>query len=55
MMRRVAALFTPHLRTDGGYSTEAVVVTALLALLAVGAVAVISDAVMERVDEITLE
>lgn len=40
---------------DRGYSTEAVVVIALLAVLALGAVALISDAVMERAASITLE
>ncbi|WP_170134336.1 hypothetical protein [Murinocardiopsis flavida] len=42
-------------RADAGYSTEAVVVIALLAVLALGALALISDAVMDKAESITLE
>lgn len=56
MLCRLAAFLTSRTPCkDGGYSTEAVVVIALLAALALGALAVISDAVMERAESITLE
>ncbi|GAA3745181.1 hypothetical protein HDA32_005143 [Spinactinospora alkalitolerans] len=42
-------------RSDAGYSTETVVVIALLAALALGALAVIGEAVMDRAESITLE
>ncbi|MDA0565175.1 hypothetical protein LG943_12735 [Streptomonospora sp. S1-112] len=60
MLARLTAALTarlrpPRSRGEAGYSTEAVVVIALLAALALGAVALISDAVMERAQTITLE
>lgn len=58
-MRRLSIWITDRLgdrlRGDSGYSTEAVVVIALLAALALGAVALISGAVLERAESITLE
>ncbi|KIH97611.1 hypothetical protein LP52_18000 [Streptomonospora alba] len=42
-------------RSDAGYSTEAVIVIALLATLALAALALISNAVMDRAESITLQ
>ncbi|GAA1748668.1 hypothetical protein [Streptomonospora arabica] len=42
-------------RSDAGYSTEAVLVIALLATLALGALALISGAVLSKAESITLE
>lgn len=41
-------------RDEGGYSTEAVVVTALLAVLAIAVVAIIVAKVTEKADSIEL-
>jgi hypothetical protein len=40
---------------DGGYATETVLITALLAALALAVLAVISSEVLERAENITLE
>ncbi|MEE2038106.1 hypothetical protein Q8791_12855 [Nocardiopsis sp. CT-R113] len=54
-MQRLTAYLSSRLlsRRDDGYSTEAVIVTALLVAMAIGAVALISTAVMERAGSIT--
>ncbi|WP_019611086.1 hypothetical protein [Nocardiopsis sp. CNS-639] len=54
-MQRFTAYLSSLLfsRRDDGYSTEAVIVTALLVAMAIGAVAIISNAVMERANSIT--
>lgn len=43
-----------RLRGDGGYSTETVLVTALLVALAIAAVAVITAKVMDKANSINL-
>ncbi|GAA3744508.1 hypothetical protein [Salinactinospora qingdaonensis] len=56
MLDRLAAFLAARRpRGDGGYSTEAVIVIALLAILAIGALSVISEAVMDKAESITLE
>ncbi|PSK89939.1 hypothetical protein CLV63_12443 [Murinocardiopsis flavida] len=58
MLNRLTAPLVQRMstrRADAGYSTEAVVVIALLAVLALGALALISDAVMDKAESITLE
>lgn len=42
-------------RRDGGYSTETVLVIALLAVLAIGAVTIISQAVLSKAESIALD
>lgn len=47
-------LVLPRRHGDGGYSSETIAVTALLVILAMGAVALISDAVLEWAGSIDL-
>lgn len=44
----------PRRNRDGGYSTEAILVTALLVVIAIAAVAIISTKVLAKVNGITL-
>ncbi|MBB6174948.1 Tfp pilus assembly protein FimT [Nocardiopsis mwathae] len=53
MMHRLAARLAVT-RSEAGYSTEAVVVIALLAILALGALALITEAVMNKAESISL-
>jgi hypothetical protein len=47
-LRRRVAWLREHARDDAGYSTETVIITALLAALAIAAVAVITAKVMAK-------
>ncbi len=53
-LRCQAARLRQHLRSDAGYSTETVIITALLAALAIAAVAIITAKVMDKVHNINL-
>lgn len=53
MLSPVIRLIRPS-RDDGGYSSETIAVTALLVLLAMGAVALLSEAVLDWAGDITL-
>ncbi|WP_197285853.1 hypothetical protein [Nocardiopsis sp. NRRL B-16309] len=56
-MKRITSFLRTRLglpRDDHGYSTETVVVIALLVLMAAGAVAAISETVQTYADSITL-
>ncbi|GAA1918992.1 hypothetical protein [Streptantibioticus ferralitis] len=53
-LRGRAAWLREHARDDAGYSTETVIITALLAALGIAAVAVITAKVMAKAHGINL-
>jgi hypothetical protein len=54
LLSRIRAELSRLHRDEGGYSTEAVLVTALLVALALAVIAVIAVKVKEKADGITL-
>jgi hypothetical protein len=54
LMARIQSLYRNLDRRDDGYSTEAIAVTALLVLLAIGALAVLAAKVMAKANSIDL-
>jgi preprotein translocase subunit SecA len=52
--RRLAAQLRERAQGDAGYSTETVIITALLAALGIGAVAIITTKVMAKARGIDL-
>ncbi len=54
MLRTRAATLNRHRHGDDGYTTETVVVTALLAALAIAAVALIARAVIAKANGLNL-
>lgn len=53
-LRHHVALLRRQIRSDAGYSTETVIITALLAALGIAAVAVITHKVMAKARNIDL-
>jgi hypothetical protein len=54
MLRTRAATLNRHRHGDAGYTTETVVITALLAALAIAAVALIARAVIAKANGLNL-
>lgn len=54
-MKRRAGELRRHLATDGGYTTEAIVITAVLAILGLTAAGIITTKVLARARGMDLE